>query len=100
MYHCGASYWKATNRMAQGLDQNRKPEQSEPIFPGPGTQRGTGITGTVFLEPKEEPEPCLSAKTLLKCQETLSPEEPSEPRTGTIPSHPEQISIDSENKST
>ena len=72
-----------------------------------GTEKGTGTAGTVFQEPQPEPEPCLSVKTLLMYRETLSSEEPSEPKTGTartVPcmnryrtepnrDHPEQITM-------
>ena len=65
-------------RMAKELNRNWKPELSEPFFqePEPETE-----AGTVFQEPK--PEPCLSVKTLLKNEKTLSPKEPLEPNTGT-----------------
>ena len=56
-----------------------KSELLEPFFPG--TETDTGTAGTSFQEPK--PEPCFSAKTLLKCWETLSTEELLEPKTGT-----------------
>ena len=45
----------------------------------PRTERGTGTAGTVLQEPD------LSIKTLLEYRETLSPEEPSEPKTRTSP---------------
>ena len=47
-------------RVAQEPNQNREPEPSEPFFPETGS--GTGTAGTVFQEPKPEPEPSFPVK--------------------------------------
>ena len=46
--------------MAEEPNRNRKPEPSEPFFPKPKAE--TGTAGTVFREPKPEPEPSFPAK--------------------------------------
>ena len=52
-------------RVAQEPNRNREPEPSEPFFPE--TESGTGTAGTVFQEPKPEPEPSFPA---INCTET------------------------------
>ena len=79
-------FWTQKPQDGPGPNRNRKPQPSEPFFPGTGGR--TGTAGTVFQEPKPEPEPSLSDRTLLKHRETTSPREPSEPKTrtaGTVP---------------
>ena len=62
----------------------------------PGTEVGTGTVGTVFQEPKPEPEPCLSVRPVFALQRKTFPEtnrrnrkpeplEPSQSRTATEP---------------
>ena len=51
-------------RVAREPNENRKPEPSEPFFPE--TESGTGTAGTVFQEPKPEPEPSFPVKNVLK----------------------------------
>ena len=45
-------------RVSQEPNRNRKPEPTEP--------KSEPALGTVFQEPKPEPEPCLSVKPILK----------------------------------
>ena len=69
-----------------GTEPEPETETVGTVFPGTGGR--TGTAGTVFQEPKPEPEPSLSDKPLLKHRETTSPQEPSEPKTrtaGTVP---------------
>ena len=85
--------------MAQEPNQNREPEPSEPFFPKPKAGTGTAGTvfclhhrqtlvqppdaGTVFQEPKPEPEPSFPVKLYLKQRKSRFAEEPPEPKTGT-----------------
>ena len=48
------------------------------------TVRGTGAVGTVFQEPKSEPEPSISVETVLRQKKALSKQEPSQAKTGTV----------------
>ena len=48
------------NKVALEPNQNRKLEPAEPFSQDPGTEIGTGTAGTIFQEPKPEPEPSLS----------------------------------------
>ena len=78
-FFCKEKFCTGAGRRMLSFSQELETGTIRTIFPG--TKSGTA--GTVFQEPKPELEPCPFGKTLLKYWETLSTEEPSEPKTGT-----------------
>ena len=73
-----------SNPLCYFYEQDGAGTELEPESGPVGTESGTGTDGTVFQEPKPEPEPCFPLKTALRHRGTLSPEEPSKPKTGTV----------------